>query len=250
MFSSGQGSFKASCNGKCFLREVEVSQKQTEGHTWMNTRMHTRTIVPSWFDVSHSQSHFYLKSQISINTGLDCCEKIAAGLVPTHLCEPLRALWIDYTSSLVYTLYSPPHGTHSPYLSSEMLLKIPTSAAFTSSQLHFPKYNPNSLIQHLRGILKLLLTNYSWCKKKLSFLLHPDCVVGFPFSRSEHCSVWRNLLHYHVRAKLIWGEVAFRAPCGPFYGHVSARLPLIGRHGEPGLDRCLEERHLFGHVLI
>lgn len=33
-----------------FLREVEVSHKQTDGHAYM----HTQTIVPSWFDVSHS----------------------------------------------------------------------------------------------------------------------------------------------------------------------------------------------------
>ncbi len=71
-----------------FLRDIEGSHKKTDGRTYMRAQ----TIVPSWFDVSHSESHFYLKSQISINTGLDCCEKIAAGLVPTHLCEPLRAL--------------------------------------------------------------------------------------------------------------------------------------------------------------
>lgn len=71
-----------------FLREVQVSHKQDDGHTQMNTQ----TIVRSGFVVSHSESLFYLKSQISINTGLDCCEKIAAGLGPTHLCEPLRAL--------------------------------------------------------------------------------------------------------------------------------------------------------------
>lgn len=111
MFSSGWGSLKASCNGKCFfLREVQVSHKQTDGHTYMQAQ----TMVPSWFDVSHSESHFYLKSQISINTGLDCCEKIAAGLVPTHLCEPLRTLWIDYTSSLVHTLSGPPSCNKQP----------------------------------------------------------------------------------------------------------------------------------------
>lgn len=54
--------------------------------------MDTQKTVPSWFDVSHSESHFYLKGQISINTGLDYCEKIAAGLVPIHLCESLWAL--------------------------------------------------------------------------------------------------------------------------------------------------------------
>ena len=83
----------------------------------------------------------------------------------------------------------------------------------------------------------------------LSFL-PPDCLASFPFSRSERCSVSSGPQRRRVRAKLIWGRVAFRAPCGPFYGHVSARLALIGQHGEPGLDRCLEEGHLFGHVLI
>lgn len=91
MFSSAQRSLKDSGSGKHFLlREVKVSHKQTDGHT--NT--HAQTMVPNGFDVSqrHSESHFYLSSQISINTGLDSCEKIAAGLVPAHLCEPLRAL--------------------------------------------------------------------------------------------------------------------------------------------------------------
>lgn len=80
--------------------------------------------------------------------------------------------------------------------------------------------------------------------------LPPDCLASFPFSRSERCSVSNGPQCRRVRAKLIWGRVAFRVPCGPFYGHVSARLALIGQHGEPGLDRCLEEGHLFGHVLI
>lgn len=71
MFSSAQGSLKASCNGKRLLREVEVSHKQTARRTYM----HAQTIAPSWFDVSCSESHFYLRSQISINTGLDCFEK-------------------------------------------------------------------------------------------------------------------------------------------------------------------------------
>lgn len=71
-----------------FLRTVEGSHKKTDGHT----DVRAQTITAGRFDVSHSESHFYLKSQISINTGLDCCEKIAAGLVPTHLFEPLRAL--------------------------------------------------------------------------------------------------------------------------------------------------------------
>lgn len=74
-----------------------VFQEKSKYHTRGNagrthTQMSARTIAAGWFDVSHSESHFYLRSQISINTGLDCCEKIAAGLVPTHLCEPLRAL--------------------------------------------------------------------------------------------------------------------------------------------------------------
>lgn len=44
-----------------FLREVEGSHKQTDGLTYI----HGNTIVPSWFDVSHSVSflfeepHFY-----------------------------------------------------------------------------------------------------------------------------------------------------------------------------------------------
>lgn len=35
-----------------------------------------------------------------------------------------------------------------------MLLKIPASAVFTSSQLYFPKYKPHSLIQHFERRLK------------------------------------------------------------------------------------------------
>lgn len=140
MFSSAYGNIKAPCNGKCYLRKAEA-HKLTAGHTHTHA-LHTQTIVPSWFDVSHSESHFYLRSQISINTGLDCCEKIAAGLVPTHLCEPLRALWIDYTSSLVYTLCSPPHLLQQTApIFTKTLLQIPTSAVFTSHQLYFHSVN-------------------------------------------------------------------------------------------------------------
>lgn len=142
MFSSAYGNIKAPCNGKRYLRNVEA-HKLTAGHTHTHA-LHTQTIVPSWFDVSHSESHFYLRSQISINTGLDCCEKIAAGLVPTHLCEPLRALWIDYTSSLVYTLCSPPPPhllQQTAPIFTKTLLQIPTSAVFTSHQLYFHSVN-------------------------------------------------------------------------------------------------------------
>lgn len=78
----------------------------------------------------------------------------------------------------------------------------------------------------------------------MGFLL-PNHVFS-SFSVSEPCSV----LHWHVRTKLVCGWGAFRDTCGPCYGYVSVSVPLIGWHGEPGLDRCLEEEHLFGHVLI
>lgn len=54
----------------------------------------------------------------------------------------------------------------------------------------------------------------------------------------------------HVGAELIRSRVAFQAACCPFYGHVFVWLLLIGQYVKLGLDRCLEEGHLFGHVLV
>lgn len=59
--------------------------KQTHSHT----HMHMQTIVPSWFDVIHSFS-FQEPNIYQYRFGL--LKKIAAGLVPTHLCETLRTL--------------------------------------------------------------------------------------------------------------------------------------------------------------
>lgn len=155
MFSWGQGSFKASCNGKCFFKR-SWSIRQANWHL-------KQTIVSVWFDVSHSEFHFfYSKSQISINTGLDCCEKIAAGLRPTHLCEPLRALWIDYRSSLVYTLCSPPYRNKTARVFHQKCYwKFQPQLYSHAANLTFQKYKPHSLIQHLRDILKQLSPTYS-----------------------------------------------------------------------------------------
>lgn len=59
-----------------------------------------------------------------------------------------------------------------------------------------------------------------------------------------------DLQERRVGAELIWSRVAFRAACCPFYGHVFVCLLLIGQCVKLGLDRCLGEGHLFGHVLI
>lgn len=174
MFSSGQGSFKVSCNGKCFWAEVEPSQKPDDEHT----EICTQTIVPS----GHSGSYFYLKSQISINAGFDCFGKIAAGLVPTHLCGSYRALWIDYTSSLFYTLCDrlSQQTTH---------IFRQTWQWKSQSQLysHSASYtNPTA------NLLLLECPQYNKKERKLHFV--PAYRVSFPFWISKHYSNLSSLL--------------------------------------------------------
>jgi len=232
---------------QCFLQDKETSRPPAMEHVFCKRSSivtqadwwtHIHTCADNGAQLVWRQPlrvSFYLKSHISLNTGLDCCEKIAAGLVPTHLCEPLRTLWIDYTSSLVHTLSRAPLPQqtadifHSKCNWKSKLQLYSHPANFT-----FQIWNPTTWFNALEAFWNRFLSK----------------VVQFSSSRSEHSRVWSSLQHWHVRAQWVGGRVAFRASCGTFYGHLSAPLPLIGLRGEPDLDRCLEKGHLFVHVLV
>lgn len=146
-----------------FLREVQVSHKQDDGHTQMNTQ----TIVHSGFVVSHSESLFLFEEPNFY--------QYRFGLLWENSSWPWShsSLWASegpvnrlHKFPCLYSLWLSP-ATNNPYLSWDMLVKIPAFAVFTLSQLYFPKYKTHSLIRHLRGILKLLLSKYlQWGKKQ------------------------------------------------------------------------------------
>lgn len=138
------------------LREVQVSHKQDDGHTQMNAQ----TIVRSGFCRQPLRGSFlfeepnfyqYRFGLLWENSSWPCSHSsLWASQGPVNRLHKFPCL---------YSLWLSP-ATNNPYLSWDMLLKIPAFAVFTSSQLYFPKYKPHSLIWHLTGVLKLLLSNY------------------------------------------------------------------------------------------
>lgn len=170
-----------------------------------------------------SSCNLPLRNQISINTGVDC-----------------RGSW---------------PCSHSSLRDSQDLLNI-EKWPFLYSMQH-PSLNKQPLSFVKKKKRKKRLQAPVWTVSmpaalKMRHSLHFITVYFFFLYRGHQVlfDFTSDLQGWHVGADLIRSRVAFQAACCPFYGHVFVWLLLIGPFGKLGLDRCLEEGHLFGHVLI